>query len=89
MVYRVVEEVLAVVGPAGKVSVRGHPDGRELSIAVDGARQAIAHERLTVLTARLELVGGTLTATPTELRAVIPLRGDGGEALPERGSSVD
>ena len=79
MVYRVVEEALAAVGAASKVSVRTRPGGNELLIDIDGAQHAIAHERLAVLRARLELIGGTLTATPTELRAVIPLRhGDNG-----------
>ena len=74
MVYRVVEEALAAVGAAGKVTVRTRPDGEALLIEVDGAEQVIAHERLAVLRARLELVGGNLTATRSELRAEIPLR---------------
>jgi signal transduction histidine kinase len=79
MVYRVVEEALAAVGAASKVSVRARTGGNELLVHIDEAHEAIAHERLAVLRARLELVGGTLTATPTELRAVIPLRhGDSG-----------
>jgi signal transduction histidine kinase len=74
MVYRVVEEALAAVGAARKVSVRARTGMGELLIDIDGAQQAISHERLAVLRARLELIGGTLTATPTELRAAIPLR---------------
>jgi signal transduction histidine kinase len=74
MVYRVVEEALAAVGAAHKVSVRARTGAGELLIDIEGAQQAISHERLAVLRARLELIGGTLTATPTELRAVIPLR---------------
>lgn len=83
MVYRAVEETLAAVGAARRVSVRGRPDGSELLIDVDGAEQEIAHERLAVLRARLELVGGTLTANETELRASIPLpRSEEGESRP-------
>ncbi len=74
MVYRVVEETLAAVGAARRISVRSIADRHELLIEVTGAAHEIAHERLAVLRARLELVGGTLTATATELRVVIPWR---------------
>lgn len=83
MVYRVVEETLAAVGTASRVSVRSH-DGSQIAVDVEGAQQEIAHERLAVLRARMELVGGTLTATPTELRAVIPLRSAENHTAPER-----
>lgn len=78
MVYRVVEEALASVGPARAVSVDTQRDGSELVIEVKGPRDAITHERLRVLRARVELVAGTVEATDAELRVVIPLelRGD-------------
>jgi signal transduction histidine kinase len=85
MVYRVVEEALAAVGVARKVSVRAHTGSSELLIHIEGAQRAISHERLAVLRARLELIGGTLTAGPTELRAVIPLRRDENGVQPSVG----
>jgi len=72
MAYRVVEEALDVVGTARSVSVRALAGDRQLVMAVVGAR-AIAGGKLAVLGARVELVGGTLSATATELHAVIPL----------------
>ena len=73
MVYRVVEETLDAVGAAHSVSVGAQRDASELVIDVRGPRRAIAQERLAVLRARMELVGGTVAATDAELRAVIPL----------------
>ena len=73
MVYRVVEETLYAVGAARSVSVGIQRDASELVIDVRGPRRAIAQERLAVLRARMELVGGTVAATDAELRAVIPL----------------
>jgi signal transduction histidine kinase len=73
MVYRVVEETLDAVGAARSVSVGTQRDASELVIDVRGPRRAIAQERLAVLRARIELVGGTMAATDDELRAVIPL----------------
>ena len=71
--YRVVEETLHAAGAARSVSVRTQAGGRQLAIAVAGLRSLGAQEQFTVLSARIELIGGTLTATATELRAVIPL----------------
>lgn len=73
MAYRVVEEALHAAGTARSVSVRTQAEGRQLVIAVDGVRRSGAGEQLAVLRARIELVGGTLSATAAELRAVIPL----------------
>jgi signal transduction histidine kinase len=85
MVYRVVEEALAAVGVAHSVSVRTSPDASELTIEVAGPRHPIARQRLAVLRARMELIGGTLTATETDLRAVIPLQSAEGleDEMPE------
>ena len=73
IVYRVVEEALDAVGGAGTVVVRAEPAERELVIVVDGGARPIARERLAVLSARLELVRGTLSATANGLHAVIRL----------------
>jgi signal transduction histidine kinase len=73
IIYRVVEEALDALGGARSVSVRADPAERELVIVLDGGARPIARERLAVLRARLELVGGTLSATANGLRAVIRL----------------
>jgi signal transduction histidine kinase len=73
IVYRVVEEALDAVGGAGTVVVRAEPAERELVIVLDGGARPIARERLAVLSARLELVRGTLSATANGLHAVIRL----------------
>jgi len=73
IVYRAVEEALYAVGGARSVVVRGDPFERKLVIVLDGGTRPIAHDRLAVLRARLELVRGTLSATTNELRAVIRL----------------
>ena len=74
MVYRVIEEALDAVGAARLVSVSTRAGGSELLVDVEDAEHPIAQQRLAVLRARMELVGGHLTATPTELHVVIPLR---------------
>ncbi len=73
IVYRVVEEALDALGGAGRIVVRGEPAGHELVIVLDGGTRSIARERLAVLSARLELIHGTLSATANGLRAVIRL----------------
>lgn len=72
MVFRVVEEALESVGPADRLAVIGH-DGRELVIEAEGTEAGGAPERLRILRARTEMAGGALTATPSSVRAVIPL----------------
>jgi len=74
IVYRVAEEALEAVGGARLLAVQAQADGSELAIDVNGAHRKISPERLAVLRARIELVGGTLLATDTALCAVIPLR---------------
>jgi signal transduction histidine kinase len=73
MVYRVIEEALDAVGAARLVSVTTRADGDELVIEVDDADRPIAQQRLAVLRARMEVIGGHLSGTPTSLRVVIPL----------------
>jgi signal transduction histidine kinase len=73
MAYRVVEEALDAVWTARSVSVSTQAQGRQLVIVAEGVRHPIASEQLAVLRARMELAGGTLTATTAELHAVIPL----------------
>ncbi len=81
MIYRIVEETLEAVGPARALLVRAGSD-RNLVIEVHGAAREITPERLTILTARIELIGGTFAATTSQLRAIIPLpAGSGGFAL--------
>jgi signal transduction histidine kinase len=73
MAYRVVEEALHCAGTARLVSVRAEAGGRQLVIVAQGVRRSISREQLAVLRARMELAGGTLSATAAELHAVIPL----------------
>jgi hypothetical protein len=73
MVYRVVEEALDAVGAARAVTVRTRAGGSELVVDVEDAEDPIAQQRLAVLRARMDLVDGQLTATPTDLHVVIPL----------------
>ena len=77
MVYRAVEEALAAVRDCRLVSVHSQNGAPNLVIEVESAG-TIDPEDLSILRARLELVGGTLTATDNRLRAMIPLQsGDG------------
>jgi signal transduction histidine kinase len=73
MAYRVVEEALHAAETARSVSVRTETGKRQLVIVVQGVRRAIPREQLAVLRARMELAGGTLSATAAELHAVMPL----------------
>ncbi len=72
MVYRAVEEALASVPDCRSVVVRTLDDESKLIIDVRSA-SPIDPSRLTVLEARLDLVGATLSTTDGTLRAVIPL----------------
>lgn len=72
MIYRAVEETLEAVGAARELSVRVG-EGGDLVIDVQGSRRQIAPEQLTILRARIELIGGSLAATTAALRATIPL----------------
>ena len=74
IVYRVTEEAVAAVGSAELVAVTSRADGTEILVSVKGAAHPVPEERLAVLRARLELIGGSLVATETELRAGIPVR---------------
>jgi signal transduction histidine kinase len=73
ILYRIVEEALDAAGGAGSITVTAEPASGELVIALDGGKHPIPHERLAILSARLELLHGTLTATTNKLRAVIRL----------------
>jgi signal transduction histidine kinase len=74
MIYRVVEEAMAAVGAAGRVSVRA--EEHHLVLELHDPQHEIASDQLTVLKARVELVDGTLTATAGGLRVTIPLGDD-------------
>ena len=74
MIYRVVEEALSAGGDATRsLTVRTESRGRDLVIALDTGEERVTPEKLAALSARLELVGGTLGSAPAGVRAVIPL----------------
>jgi signal transduction histidine kinase len=73
IIYRIVEEALDAAGGAGSITITSEPASRELVITLNGAKHPIPHERLAILSARLELIRGTPTATTNQLRAVIRL----------------
>jgi signal transduction histidine kinase len=93
MIYRVAEEALAAVGTARQVTVRA--EEQQLVLELHNPRREITNDQLTVLKARVELVDGKLTATPTGLRVTIPLDDEPGldGAVPPRtlahGAQVD
>lgn len=70
-IYRVVEEALTSVGAARRASVRAQE--HQLVLELHDPQHEINNDQLSVLKARVELVEGTLTATATELRVIIPL----------------
>jgi signal transduction histidine kinase len=77
MIYRVVEEALnATEGSARLLMVRMDPRRRRLTIRVDTGEAPIAEDRLAALAGRVELVGGAVVATPSGVRAVIPLQAE-------------
>ena len=69
-VYRIVEETLLAVGPPRKVRVHHDAEGA-LVVAAQGSEGGIDGDRLRILTARAELIGGTVTASSTALRVRI------------------
>jgi signal transduction histidine kinase len=71
MIYRVVEEALASVGAARRMSVRAKE--HQLVLELRDPQHEISSDQLVVLKARVELVEGTLTATATGVRVAIPL----------------
>lgn len=70
MVYRIVEEVLRALRPPRRIRVTGAADGT-LVIEADGATRELDNDRLRILNARAELVGGTVLTSPTGVRVVI------------------
>jgi signal transduction histidine kinase len=73
-IFRVAEEALdATVGAARSISVLLRPDDRELTILIETDR-AFEEEKVAMLRARLELVGGNVSGSHTALRASVPLR---------------
>jgi signal transduction histidine kinase len=79
MIYRVVEEALMAVGLAKSVSVRTRREPPELVVQISGAAEQISARRLSMLKARVELIGGELVSTPSELHARVPLPCEGDE----------
>jgi signal transduction histidine kinase len=72
MTYRVVEEAITSVGTARWLCVRSEDPG--LVVELSDPEHEIEEDRLTVLRARIELIGGTVSVSPARVRAVIPLR---------------
>ncbi len=72
MIYRIVEETIEAVGPAREITVSANL-APAVVVSLRDPERAIDGDRLTVLKARLELAGGTVSATPDTLRAVVPL----------------
>jgi signal transduction histidine kinase len=73
LVYRAVEEALGAVPAADTVSLSTRAAATELVIELRAHGAAIDADRLGILRARVELLGGTLHAERELLRAVIPL----------------
>jgi signal transduction histidine kinase len=69
MVYRIVEEVLHAIAPPRRIHVTG-ADGT-LVIDAKGSERELESDRLRILTARAELIGGTVVTSPTGVRVVI------------------
>jgi signal transduction histidine kinase len=72
MTYRVIEEAITSVGTARWLCVRSEDPG--LVVELSDPEHEIEEDRLTVLRARIELIGGTVSVSPARVRAVIPLR---------------
>jgi hypothetical protein len=73
LVYRVAEEALAAAGGAHRLAIGTRGPGSELTVTVEGAQRTLTRERLALIRARIELIGGTVMATESTLVAVIPL----------------
>jgi Histidine kinase len=73
-IYRVVEEALdAADGAPRSLTVTTEPGDRRVTILLEAGDRPIDRDKLALLTARLELVRGTLSSSTTGLQAVIPL----------------
>jgi hypothetical protein len=73
IVFRVAEEALAAAGGAHRLAIGTRGRGSELTVTVEGARRTLTPERLALIRARIELIGGTVMATESTLVAAIPL----------------
>jgi hypothetical protein len=72
-VYRAVEEALAKVGAAGSLTVSFDPAMRDVRMSLRRLDVDIAVSELGALQARLDLIGGALTASGAELVIRIPI----------------
>jgi signal transduction histidine kinase len=70
MVYRIVEEALEAVMPPRRIRVQAAADGA-LLIEAAGSDGDLDSDRLRILSARAELVGGAVVTSPTGVRVVI------------------
>jgi signal transduction histidine kinase len=66
MVYRIVEEALEAIEPPRTIRVHHTPDG-VLVVDAQGSDNEFDSDRMRILTARVELIGGTVTASPNAL----------------------
>jgi len=73
IVFRVAEEALSAAGGAHRLAIGTRGPGSELTVTVEGARCTLTPERLALIRARIELIGGTVMATESTLVAAIPL----------------
>jgi signal transduction histidine kinase len=73
IVYRVAEEALTAAGGAHRLAIGTRRQGSELTVTVEGAQRTLTPERLAIIRARIELIGGTVMATESALVAAIPL----------------
>ena len=73
IVFRVAEEALSAAGGAHRLAIGTRGPGSELTVTVEGARCTLTPERLALIRARIELIGGTMMATESTLVAAIPL----------------
>jgi signal transduction histidine kinase len=73
IVYRVAEEALAAAGGAHRLAIGTRGPGSELTVTVEGTQRTLTPERLALIRARIELIGGTVMATESALVAAIPL----------------
>ncbi len=73
LVYRVVEEALQAVPVATGISVRTDAHTSRLVTEIDSPAGGIEPERLAILSARIDLLGGELNASGTRLHATVPL----------------
>ncbi|MHB1835462.1 MAG: histidine kinase [Solirubrobacteraceae bacterium] len=81
LVYRAVEEALRAVPEADRIAIRTQVGGSELAIEIAPREGQIEHERLAILRARVELLGGTLESDGQRMFTTLPLRNQATAAI--------